>query len=129
MCIQKYMTGQGKNEELEVMFDHIRISDKTSVFYPAILMVKQTGVAGPRQIDKERRTRRIHSSGSGKRGEIGERLHFFFLSRHPPRLVSISALPSAPSDESTSHHQCQYRLGYLVERTTMGEARGRTRGC
>lgn len=121
------MTKQEKDEELEVMFDTSgAISDKASVFYRAIPAAE----AGPRQIDRERRTKRIHSSGGGKRGEIGERLHFFFfLSRYPPRLVSISALPSAPSDESTSHHQCQYRLGYLVERTTMGEARGRTRGC
>lgn len=83
--------------------------------------------ARPRRIDRESRTKRIHSSGGGKRGEIGEVPSFFFF-RIIPR-ASISALPSAPSDESTSHHQCQYRLGYLVERTTMGEARGRTRGC
>lgn len=46
---------------------------------------------------------------------------FLFLFNHP---FAASALRSAPSDESTSHRQCQYRLGYLVERTATRKDRG-----
>lgn len=82
------------------------------------------------RMDEERRPRdeqisRRKRTYTGSKGRRDREASFSFFSHHPPRLVTISALRSAPSDESTSHRQCQYRLGYLVERTRVARAEER----